>query len=101
MRRHAFAIFRVLFSALFLFSVDQAAGWKQESPADADLKRNLAELVATPAVSGYESQLGEKIRARIATLHPIVDNLGDITVTMGSGAPRRFASLSSATFMLP
>jgi putative aminopeptidase FrvX len=89
MRRHAFAIFRVLFSAFFLFSVDQAAGWKQELPADAGLKSNLAELVATPAVSGYETQLGEKIRGRIATLHPIVDNLGDITVTMGGGAPRR------------
>lgn len=50
---------------------------------------DLREFVETPAVSGYENQLGEKIRAKIAAFHPVTDNLGDVIVTIGSGAPRQ------------
>jgi putative aminopeptidase len=89
MSRHAFSFFRFLICVFVLFSAGHAAGQRREPPSDAGLKGNLAEFVATPAVSGYESQLGEKIRARIANLRPAIDNLGDITVTMGSGGPRR------------
>lgn len=89
MSRHAFSFFRFLICVFVLFSAGHAAGQTREPPSDAGLKGNLAEFVATPAVSGYESQLGEKIRARIANLRPAIDNLGDITVTMGSGGPRR------------
>jgi putative aminopeptidase len=49
----------------------------------------LAEFVATPAVSGYENQLGKKISASLGKWHPTTDNLGDVTVTIGSGAPHR------------
>ncbi len=59
------------------------------SPDWRSLEDDLKELVATPAVSGYESQLAEKIRAKIASLHPTVDNLGNVIVTMGTGSPHR------------
>jgi len=53
------------------------------------LQKDLAELVATPAVSGYETQLGEQIRSKLTRWHPRMDNLGDVIVTIGSGAPHR------------
>src|SRR5271154_7581264 len=54
-----------------------------------DLASDLKEFVETPSVSGYEQQLTEKIRATLAAFHPVVDNLGDVIVTIGSGAPHR------------
>src|ERR1700733_1059826 len=54
-----------------------------------DLVGDLKEFVETPSVSGYENQLGEKIRAKLAAFHPVVDNLGDVIVTIGTGAPHR------------
>jgi putative aminopeptidase len=53
------------------------------------LSERLDELVATPAVSGYENQLGDKIRTSLKGLHPVTDNLGDVVVTIGSSAPHR------------
>lgn len=52
-------------------------------------QRPLVQFVDTPAVSGYEGQLGREISSRIARLHPKTDNLGDVIVTIGSGAPHR------------
>ena len=54
-----------------------------------DLTTDLKDMVDTPSVSGYENQLSEKIRAKLAPLHPVVDNLGDVIVTIGSGSPHR------------
>jgi putative aminopeptidase FrvX len=54
-----------------------------------DLASDLKEFVETPSVSGYEQELTEKIRAKVAAFHPVVDNLGDVIVTIGSGAPHR------------
>lgn len=53
------------------------------------LATDVREFVATPSVPGYEKELSEKIRGEVAALHPAVDNLGDVTVTIGSGAPHR------------
>jgi len=50
---------------------------------------DLRDFVETPSVSGYEKELSEKIRSEVASLHPSVDNLGDVVVTIGSGSPRR------------
>jgi putative aminopeptidase len=50
---------------------------------------DLRDFVAAPAVPGYEKYLSEKIRAEAASFHPVVDNLGDVIVTVGSGAPHR------------
>ncbi len=49
----------------------------------------LHDLVETPAISGYESPVVQKIRADIAPFHPVTDNIGDVVVTIGSGAPHR------------
>ncbi|MGD0425185.1 MAG: M20/M25/M40 family metallo-hydrolase [Candidatus Acidiferrales bacterium] len=53
------------------------------------LPYQLEELVNTPAVSGYENQLADKIRTTLKNLHPVTDNLGDVIVTIGSDAPHR------------
>src|SRR3984957_2568573 len=50
---------------------------------------DLPELVATPAGSGYETELGQKISKQLAALHPVTDNLGNVIVSMGSGSPNR------------
>jgi putative aminopeptidase FrvX len=84
-----------LFS-LFIFSfVNPSPTFAQEprpsNPATlrAGMKENLNTLVATPGISGYENELAEKIRVEISALHPKTDNLGDVIVTIGSGAPNR------------
>ena len=43
----------------------------------------------TPAVSGYEQQLAGEIRSSIKGSSPQTDNLGNVYVTLGSGAPHR------------
>jgi len=50
---------------------------------------DLRDFVGTPTVPGYEKALSDKIRDEAASLHPTVDNLGDVTITIGSGAPNR------------
>lgn len=53
---------------------------------------DLFDLVKIPAVSGFEKAAGEKIVAYMkATPHlkPETDTMGNITVTIGSGSPRR------------
>jgi putative aminopeptidase FrvX len=52
-------------------------------------EKDLQDFVATPAVSGFESQLGDKIFTELSPLHPTRDNLGNLLVTIGSGSPRR------------
>jgi putative aminopeptidase len=64
----------------------QTATSAAESPASGEV---LSRMVATPAVSGYEGELGKQISRRLTTLHPVTDNLGDVVVTMGGGAPHR------------
>ncbi|MCL6480160.1 MAG: M20/M25/M40 family metallo-hydrolase [Firmicutes bacterium] len=55
------------------------------------LHEDLATLVETPAVTGYEQALAEKIRerARAAGYALEQDHLGTLYVTLGSGAPHR------------
>jgi putative aminopeptidase FrvX len=43
----------------------------------------------TPAVSGYEQQLAGEVRSLIKGFSPQTDNLGNVYVTLGSGAPHR------------
>ena len=67
-------------------STTKAAQSQSESGAWPEI---LRDFVGTAAVSGYESQLAGRIRADIASFRPVADNLGDVVVTIGSGAPRR------------
>jgi putative aminopeptidase len=49
----------------------------------------MDQLTRIPAVSGYEQGLAETIRAEIGRLSPKKDNLGNVFVTVGTGAPHR------------
>jgi putative aminopeptidase len=83
--------FSIFFFLIFIFLVSSRAMAQTEKPSSVpgDSEQDLREFVATPGLSGYENQLGDKIRAELKGLHPATDNIGDITVTIGSGSPRR------------
>jgi putative aminopeptidase len=53
------------------------------------LQDTLRQVVETPAISGYEGELSKKISTDLESLHPTIDNLGNVIVTLGSGAPNR------------
>ncbi len=53
------------------------------------VEKDLAWLAETPAVTGYEQLLAEGIRKEIFRQQPHTDNLGNVYVTLGSGAPHR------------
>jgi putative aminopeptidase FrvX len=81
------ALFPFLFS---IFAMPPFAVAQATKPATGGSPENdLKEFVATPAISGYENQLAEKIRANLTGLHPTVDNLGNVIVTIGTGSPHR------------
>ncbi|HEV3220479.1 MAG TPA: M20/M25/M40 family metallo-hydrolase [Candidatus Acidoferrales bacterium] len=54
-----------------------------------DLRQDLAKFVEIPAVPGYEQALAKEISARLAKWKPQTDAMGNVTVTIGSGAPHR------------
>jgi putative aminopeptidase FrvX len=59
------------------------------APSSDGVVTKLASLVAMPSVSGYEQPLSEKLTKDLVRLHPVTDNIGDVIVTLGSGAPHR------------
>ncbi|MGB9067007.1 MAG: M20/M25/M40 family metallo-hydrolase [Candidatus Acidiferrales bacterium] len=84
---------RFLAILAFVFSLfclrPAAAQTTPEPKVPGDLTSDLKDFVETPSVSGYENQLSEKIRVKLAAFHPVTDNLGDVVVTIGGGAPHR------------
>lgn len=78
-----------IFFALVLLARPAAGQTTSATSVGRDLTGDLRDFVETPSVSGYEQQLSEKIRAKLAAFHPVVDNLGDVIVTIGTGAPHR------------
>src|SRR5271156_5063827 len=78
-----------LFYIFLLHSSPAAAQSQKPAVSYGALTYELEQLVNTPAVSGYENQLADKIRTNLRALHPATDNLGDVTITIGSGAPHR------------
>jgi len=50
---------------------------------------SLEKLYEIPAVSGYEQLLSSEIRNQLKNLSPKTDSLGNVYVTLGSGAPHR------------
>jgi putative aminopeptidase len=83
----AVAIFLFLISIFCLPVPAQTPNAPAKIPGD--LASDLKEFVETPSVSGYENQLTEKIRAKLTAFHPVVDNLGNVIITIGSGSPHR------------
>ena len=53
------------------------------------LEQDLRELVETPAIPGYEQELIGRIRAKLERYKPQGDSLGNVWITVGSGAPHR------------
>ncbi len=49
----------------------------------------LAQLGKLPGVSGYEERVSQWLKERLKEFDPEVDNLGNVTVTIGAGAPHR------------
>jgi putative aminopeptidase FrvX len=86
MKRNACCL---MFSVFLLQSFPAAGQSPKPTSSYGGLPRQLEELVNAPAVSGYETQLAGKIREGLKALHPVTDNLGDVTVTIGNGAPHR------------
>jgi putative aminopeptidase len=59
------------------------------------LDKQKSPTVALPiAVSGHEERLGAAIRERVKTLNPKTDNLGNVFVTMGNGAPHKLIAVA-------
>jgi putative aminopeptidase len=54
-----------------------------------DLDQDLRQFVTTYAIAGYETDLLKILQLKLAALHPVRDNLGNILVTLGTGSPRR------------
>jgi len=81
-------ILRVLPVLALVFSLlclrPAAAQTTPQPQVPGDLVGDLKEFVETPSVSGYENQLSEKIRAKLAMFHPVVDTLGDVVVLFGT-----------------
>lgn len=50
---------------------------------------DLRDFTETPAVAGFEQELSGKITGRLKSFSPKTDNMGNVTVTLGSGAPHR------------
>ncbi len=77
---------------IFVLSLLELLALVFSVPAAAqNLREDLAALVETPAVTGYEQALAEKIhdRARAAGYSLERDNLGTLYVTIGRGTPHR------------
>ena len=89
MNRHELPTFYFLFAIFLLWTPSAAAQSRIAPGTHGALPLTLEQLVATPAVSGYEKQLGDEISKALKNFHPVTDNLGDVVVTMGSGAPHR------------
>ena len=89
MKRPILPFFCFLFSILLLHAPSVAAQSRIAPGTHGALPLTLEQLVATPAVSGYEKQLGDEISKALKNFHPVTDNLGDVVVTIGSGAPHR------------
>src|SRR6266446_10004055 len=82
MRFGSFAFGGVL-AAMFAVSVASAQSAGGLRFAD------VGQLAEIPAVAGYERELSGRIREQLRALEPKTDNLGNVYVTVGSGAPHR------------
>ncbi len=58
------------------------------------LRKDLAALTNTIGVTGYEDGVMAQIRQKLVALNPQSDPMGNITVTFGSGEPRRLLAAS-------
>jgi putative aminopeptidase len=90
MNRHSRILLIFLFSCfIWMAAIPLPAQTAKQLGAGIASRDTLSQFVETPAISGYEAQLGKQISLRLAKLHPSTDNLGDVVVKIGNGAPNR------------
>jgi len=86
-------LFRLAFIAIFFIAAAPQSPAQANLPGSQSIAASLAELVQTPAVSGYEQTVSKIITARLQAMpqhyNPKTDNLSNVTVTLGSGSPSR------------
>lgn len=80
------AILHVTASAVLLMTC--AAGFSPVA-AGQDLRQELKKFVETPAIPGYEQVLAKEIQKELAKWKPQSDTIGNVVITIGSGAPHR------------
>jgi putative aminopeptidase FrvX len=73
-------IFRVVVGTCLLLVPPRAAG---------QVAANLSRFGNFPAVSGHEELLAKDIQFELRDFSPRMDNLGNVILTIGSGAPHR------------
>src|SRR6478735_6613155 len=87
-----------LIASIFIAPLCCSAVTQTEHPVSAQpgtqsISSTLRELVETPAVSGYEQDVAKKIASRLKGMpqkyEAKIDNLSNVTVTVGSGSPKR------------
>src|SRR6202166_1502458 len=66
-----------------------ALGFVYAAAAEPAMSQYYSAVEETPAGSGYEQRLAAEIRDSITGFSPQTDNLGNVYVTLGSGAPHR------------
>jgi putative aminopeptidase FrvX len=79
-------IFKFVAGAVLLMAC--ATGFSPGA-AGQDLHHELAKFVETPAIPGYEQVLAKEIQKELAKWKPQIDTIGNVVVTIGSGAPHR------------
>jgi putative aminopeptidase len=75
--------------AFWGISIAVLAAAASAQSADGRQITDVGQLAEIPAVAGYEQELSSRIREQLKALAPKTDNLGDVYVTVGSGAPHR------------
>jgi putative aminopeptidase FrvX len=79
-----------LLCAVCLFSgASSVLAQSAKGPVPGTMAEDLKVFVETPAIPGYEGALAAVIRRELRAFSPQDDNLGDVLVTVGSGAPHR------------
>jgi putative aminopeptidase FrvX len=63
--------------------------------AAAQEKLEIRETLAVPAVTGHELALSKALVEELRQFHPQTDNLGNVWVTFGSGAPHRLIATAT------
>ena len=80
---------RLSFVLIGIFCVTPVTVAAAAKHVSGNLLADIQQFVQTPVVPGYEQDLSRAIAQQLAAYSPEVDSLGDVVITIGSGAPNR------------
>ncbi|MGH9429981.1 MAG: M20/M25/M40 family metallo-hydrolase, partial [Terriglobia bacterium] len=83
------SVLSFLCALVLFFAVPSTAAQSPTNRVPGTIAQDLKSFVETPAIPGYEAALAAKIRSELRVYSPETDNLGDVIITVGSGAPHR------------